>query len=225
MRVLSTVLGALAAMSLASCTVSFCDWNCDCGEELQGSGVRASETRSPGAFDSISLSGAFELEVEVGGPQEVVVSADDNLLANVETETVDGELRIRTRDSYSTRGAVEVRVRLPVLRALSASGSSRIVLREMRGERLSLELSGSHELTARGTVDELALTASGSSELDLGLLVARSARVSTSGSSEVVLHATDSLALDLAGSSAVRYRGRPRVELSQSGAAEVLAID
>src|SRR5689334_7047026 len=57
-----------------------------------GSGHAATQTRSLPAFDKIDLAGANNVAVRVGPRQSVVVHADDNLLARVETSVRDGRL-------------------------------------------------------------------------------------------------------------------------------------
>lgn len=226
MRAVCTASCAAVLVLSSACIIHIEDGTAEWGRSSQfvrGSGVRRSEARELPAFRAVSISGAYdvEIEVEAGALQEVVIDTDDNLLSLVETRVDAETLFVRTQKGFSTRRGIHVRVRAPELSSLSASGSNHVALRGMSGQNFRLETSGSTELVAAGEVEELDVDLSGSSAVDLGDLIARRARITASGSTEAEVHATEHLALELSGSASITYAGFPRIALEREGSASV----
>lgn len=112
-------------LALALCTAA-CNFSV---VGVEGSGVSASEDRQVARFQAVALSGSFAVEVEVGPAPSVRVEADDNIVPLVVTEVVGEVLKISSRQNYSTRGPVKVRVTTPHLTAVEHSGSGSIEVR------------------------------------------------------------------------------------------------
>ncbi len=72
-------------------------------ETVTGSGVPATEERSVGAVTEVILSGVGNLTVVQGEVPGLSVTADDNVLPLLETETSGRKLTIGTKTGYSIR--------------------------------------------------------------------------------------------------------------------------
>ena len=211
-----------------------------------GSGQAATETRSPGPFDAVHVAGSIDLLVRQASTPAVTVTADDNLLALIETVVDGGVLRVQFKrgESVRTRTSVRVAVDAVSLKALRLSGSGDLVLesfrtpkldlsisgsgdawlRELTADELSLRIAGSGDIKAAGSAARLQLGIAGSGDADLAALGARDVRVSIAGSGDARVHASDSLEVSVAGSGDVVYSGgATRVKSSVAGSGSVSA--
>lgn len=134
------------------------------GATVVGSGVEATEERTLETFSAIDLSGESALAVRVGGPQSVVVSADDNLVDRV-TTTVGGEkLVVGTEGSFRTTSPMTVTVTVPSLDELELSGAGSVDAEGVRGERLVVTLSGDGLVRVTGRVEKLDVRLAGTGQ-------------------------------------------------------------
>jgi hypothetical protein len=213
------------------------------GPSLRGSGVAKTESRDVGQFSEIEVGNAIQLDVTVGEPAEITVTADDNILPLVKT-IVDGDrLTIYVDASFSTDLGVQVKASTPELTVLEGSGASRITAGRVAGETFSLDLSGAStcELASDaqtlsitlsgasrsslvGAARELAIECSGASHVDATRLTAEKVGAELSGASSARVVASQQLAATASGASNVRYSGNPaNIAQNVSGASTVAA--
>ncbi len=214
-RTLVTVGGLTALLVLVGC-----------GVRIEGSGVEGSETRDVAPFNRLSLSGAVDAVVTVGGAQAVSIRGDDNLLAEVKTETDDGTLRISQSDNVDLEPTVGITVviAVPSLEEVSVSGAGDVTVTGIRAEAFRTEVSGAGNVEAAGEVTSVEVEISGAGDVRLADLVAREATVQISGAGDVDVHATDSLNASISGAGDVVYSGDPEdVKTDVSGAGEIHA--
>lgn len=194
------------------------------GNCVVGSGVLASESREVAEFRAVRGSGSVDLVVRVGAGRAVLVRGDDNLIERIETVVEDGELRVRVRSGgYRTRQPLVVEISTPSLDELSLSGSGDAVISGLAGGAFSIHVSGSGDVRASGSLDELVVSLSGSGDVELTDLAARRASVALSGSGDARIHATEELTAAISGSGDVSYRGSPKVRKVVSGSGDVRA--
>lgn len=192
---------------------------CDNGavNGVRGSGVVATEIRPLDAFDEIDCSFACSLEVSFGEPTPLELTADDNLLALIETTVADGRLTIRPVQKIGTQDTIRIRVSTPQLGMLAMRGAGDVDVRDVDNEQLVLDLSGTCAATASGRTQRLEVNASGSVRADLFALEAQNAVVALSGSGGVELRAAETLDVTVSGVGSVTYRGDPKVTKSITG--------
>jgi hypothetical protein len=191
---------------------------------VRGSGKVASETRSLSGFEAIELTGSADVIVSLGETESVSVEAEDNLLPLVETQVRGGRLVIGTKSNTTLAPTqpVRVTVTLKALRSASLTGSGNITIGGLSGGSLRLDLSGSGNISAAGTVEALSATLGGSGNILCDDLQASSASVEINGSGNVTVYASQRLEATISGSGAVTYRGNPaQVEQSVSGSGSI----
>ncbi|HEX8326947.1 MAG TPA: head GIN domain-containing protein [Hymenobacter sp.] len=137
-------------------------------------GVADRETRSVGAFTEVNLSGSSRVVLKQGSPQSVVVEGRAADIAAFETVVTGRSLRVgypRTNndDSWKNRESVTVYITAPTLTALRVNGSGR------------LNVEGALK------AEEMALTVSGSGDLQVPQLTATSLRTEVDGSGSVLV--------------------------------------
>ncbi len=92
---------------------------------------------------------------------------------------------------------------------LDASGSSRVALGHLRGEELNVDISGSGVVQAGGEVRQLKVSLTGSASANLKGLKSQSARLSTSGSSDIDAYVTQSVIARTSGAGSITVAGNP----------------
>jgi hypothetical protein len=213
---------------------------------VHGSGTRASESRSVGEFQAVTLSGSMDLVVRQGA-QSVQVQADDNLLPLLETLVEPGgnglTLVIRWKKGHSvhTRSKVLVTVSSPKLNALAGSGSGDIRLEafntpalkfamsgsgdvhidKLSTEDLDIGIAGSSDVVGSGRATRLKVSIAGSGDVRLGDLQADEVNIRIAGSGDAAVHAQKALAVSIMGSGDVRYSGNPSLKTSVAGSGSI----
>ena len=171
----------------------------------------AGEQRSVASFTSVELAGSADVNILLGDTQSVNVQADDNILPLIETNVVNGRLVIRTRPgtSITSTNGVVVTVVVKSLQGVTLSGSGNMHVGAMSGPDLTVELTGSGDITVEGSVEHAAISMHGSGNILCNGLKAHSADVSLLGSGNITAYADQSLNATLSGSGTIRYDGNP----------------
>ena len=215
----------LAALASGLIYTNGCDYGGSKIKELggvQGSGTTKSETRKVGDFTKIEANGAVSVEVTVGAAFAVEVRADDNLLANIKTETSGDTLKIYTQDDINSKSPIKVLVSMPEIENFEADGASNAVIRNVKSDDLDLKAGGASKIAAEGAVDDLNAEASGASTIDAGNLRAEKASVEASGASSATVLANAELEANASGASKIIYTGDPKtLKQDSSGASSI----
>jgi hypothetical protein len=220
-RALLPVALSLSLIPLAACVVSIGGGSCSV-HTLHGSGVAATQERPVPVFTRVEVHGSARVTASVGGSTALRVTGDDNLLPYV-TTNVEGETLVIAMQpgSYSFERGLEVEFATPRLESFAVSGSADAELTGFAGGPLALSISGSGDVRATGSVDELRVSISGSGDMRLEGLEARSGTVAIAGSGDVQLNARESLDVSITGSGDVRYSGQPSVRQQVTGSGSI----
>jgi hypothetical protein len=213
-------------------------------DRVEGSGNRAAEEREVGEITEVVLSGVGDLTVTPGEVTELVVSADDNILPLLETNSSGGTLTLRTKSgvSLAPKTPITYALRVPRLDRLTVSGAGNaavegpvggddlgikvsgagdVKLRGLACRGLTVTLSGAGNVTAAGTADRLTAKVSGAGDIKAADLKATAADVHISGAGNVTVWATGDLKARVTGAGDVKYKGQPRVDQKVSGAGSI----
>lgn len=177
------------------------------GPGVQGSGVAGGEDRTVEAFTQVEQMGSADLELEIGAPQRVRVSADDNLVPLIETRTVEGALRISSTKNYSSKLGVQVQVAAPAIGGVTLTGAGDVKARGISGEGFAATLKGAGDMQLAGAASELTLRVSGSGDVDASGVAAARVVVHVTGSGDVTVTASERVEAHISGSGNVRYAG------------------
>ena len=217
MKRTTLLIAALGVIAAAGCGVRF-NWSTP---TRIGSGKLMTEQRTAADFDQIVLLGAMDIEAAVGEEPAITVEADDNLLEIITTEIQNKKLVVSTRENYSSKLSVKVKVRSPALRVVELNGSGTIRAEGVSGQSFDGTIRGSGDIVATGAVEKLRLTIAGSGNLNLGSLEAEDAAVTISGSGDATVRTVKTLDATINGSGSVAYRGEPRVTKTIHGSGSV----
>jgi Putative auto-transporter adhesin, head GIN domain len=195
------------------------------------SGPPVSQTRAVESFSSLEVDGSLDLEVSLFNRPEpgVHITAGENAIDRIETEVVDGTLRISTKSRGLTIGPdplgdVSIRLGVPALSGLRVEGSADVLLRGLSAKAFVLRATGSGDVEAHGRVDDLEVEIDGSANTDLSKLSAQNALIRIDGSGNTDLRVARSLELVVEGSANVTYRGSPIVSSRLEGSGDVRQV-
>ena len=213
------------------------------GDVIRGSGRPGRESRELAPFDGVEVGGGIHVTVAIGPAQAVVVEADENVLALVETRVDGGILKVHFRTHINLRntGDVNVIVQRPSLASLEASGGAGIDASLAATPGLSLEASGGGVIRARGlAVKKLEASASGGGRLELAgaadqvllhfsggarlrgaKLRARVVQVDGSGGCDGELEVSEMVRGNLSGGCSLHVIGNASSRVATSGGASV----
>ena len=176
---------------------------------IQGSGNIISESRELNNFTSIILLGSIDVNIKTSESNNCVVVADDNLIPYIKTEVVNNKLNISLNESYSSEEKLVVNINTPNYDEVSLSGSGNINILDFKKNNLSLNVSGSGNITGNGEVETLVVKINGSGNLMSKEIKSKSATITINGSGVGKVFASDSISAKINGSGNIKYFGNP----------------
>jgi len=176
---------------------------------IQGSGNIISESRELNNFTSIILLGSIDVNIKTSESNNCVVVADDNLIPYIKTEVVNNKLNISLNESYSSEEKLVVNINTPNYDEVSLSGSGNINILDFKNNNLSLNISGSGNITGNGEVETLVVKINGSGNLMSKEIKSKSATITINGSGVGKVFASDSISAKINGSGNIKYFGNP----------------
>lgn len=184
------------------------------GTRIVGSGKPFAQRRDAQApFDSVEVHGSINLKVTRDSKITLTVLGDDNLVDLVETTWDGTTLRVGLLPGYQiqTRNPLEVVATAPRVKRAVLTGSGDIVLKDLSQSELRIDLRGSGDVTAGGSVDQVELTVQGSGSIKAGHLKADIVLAALKGSGDIVAQANETAKVRVSGSGDVRIMGNPVV--------------
>lgn len=208
-----------------------------------GSGRLETRDLDLSGYSRIEAQSAFQLKVVAGDSFSTVVTADDNVIDNIEATIVGDTLHLALRSgvSYSNL-TLRGQITMPNLQGISLSDTSKALISGFQSAgSLEAEISGASTLDGdiqvgdahlngsgasriqlTGTCTNLELHASGASQVDLTNLATTDADVVLSGASQATVNVSGVLDADLSGGSQLVYIGEPTLgNVRTTGAASL----
>ncbi len=184
-------------------------------------------------FSRLELHGEVDVLIEPASVFEVVNLSPSNSFEQALVQVSDGVLFVAARPGVP----IMLLVRVPELREVLVNGHSNVRSMGLRSAHLVLESNGSGTFEFSGLqLEELSLLGSGqtlfrisgqarrqvidlvgAAQVEAPGLVTRSSEIKVRGSGEVVVHASEHLNVDVAGTAKVLYTGAPSIARQVSG--------
>jgi hypothetical protein len=244
---------ALAIAALSGCVNvdSDSDFNNDgrfTSTDVLGSGVVAQENRTVIGITGVVLAGEGSLHIEEGAAEELIVTAEDNLLPHILTEVHNGILEIRTRSNVNLEPTLPIEYRLTVVSlesvllsgvgditvsdlmtpqlSLTLSGVGNVEVTNLDADELDVVLSGVGNFSIAGTVDSQRLNVTGLCDYDARDLSSLDAVISIVGNDNqtATVRVSDMLTVTINGNGTVFYIGDPFVDANITGSGSVQQI-
>lgn len=217
-----------------------------CAVGIKGNGKVERESRDISNFQSIDVSGNFDVFIRQGDVESVKVEADDNLLELINTTVQGGELKISSTKSIRTFEKLSVYVTVVELKEIDGSGACDIksegtlklkyleidisgacdIILDIECEGLDVEASGACDLDLKGVAEVASYDASGACDINAFGLKTKRCKIDMSGAGEANVTVKKKLEVNASGAGTVRYKGEPEdVDSKTSGAASVKAYN
>jgi Putative auto-transporter adhesin, head GIN domain len=193
-------------------------------DSVAGSGKIMTEPRTVSGFSAVSLSGSGQVIIEQTGMESLTVTTDDNLLPYIKTDVKGNTLELGLKDSMTyLRPTHDIVFRLTVrkLEGLDISGSGKADAKGLDPDHVKIKVSGSGEVSAQGTANDLDLSISGSGGYRGEDMRSKRATIDISGSGGAVIAASETLKAHVSGSGSIEYIGDPQVTQHVSGSGSV----
>ncbi|SFI50907.1 head GIN domain-containing protein [Paraburkholderia megapolitana] len=180
------------------------------------------ETRRPGKFSGIEVDTSADVSFAVGSDSLVTVTGPANVVPLVKTQVQDGVLRVRLEHSVTMSRPLKVVIVGPTLQAVSIRGSATMKASNLNEDALSIGISGSGTVSASGSVKEVRVAISGSGDVHVSDIHAKTLVASIKGSGNIQAYAADSAVVELSGSGDIKVRGNPAHRIvNRSGSGDV----
>lgn len=191
------------------------------GPLFPGSGVPKSEARAIGDPKSVEIHGQGQIDIEIGQSAAMELTADDNIIGEIVTETRGDTLLIRTPSRIQPKTPIVMRLRLAELNALAANGAPSVVVKGLSNEKLAVNGAGAPVITLEGQATVFTASLSGAGKLDASGLKAQDATVVTAGAADADLSVERKLDAVISGAGSIEYTGDPVVTSKVLGAGAI----
>jgi hypothetical protein len=189
--------------------------------DVPGSGKIQKQTRDVGSFNSISTEGAYDIEIVAQKGQSLEIEGDDNVLPLIATDVSNNVLHIKSLRSYSVSRPIMIRISLPDLAGISASGAGNIEVSGLKNEKFEIDANGAPTMRVAGETKALNIDSNGAGSIDTHKLRAERVVVDSKGVSKVEVYAAQQLDATVSGPSHVVYEGNPVVNKTVNGPGSV----
>lgn len=238
MNRMALILGALLISSF-----THAQW----GKKIKGNGQMVTVERTTEAYDGISVSGWFDVDLVDGKEGEIILNGEENLLEHIRTEVKNGTLVIKVEKGVQlnpSRANNGIRITVPVeaINAVSFSGSGEItgkkalkaedfttsmsgsgdISLEIHTNTLTASMSGSGDIHLSGKAHYFEVSISGSGDIKAYDLDAQNVEATVSGSANIDITVRETLKARVSGSGDITYRGNPsKIDTKASGSGDI----
>ncbi len=177
---------------------------------VRGNGKVVTDERNIADFTELELGGAYSVDVKVGSKPSLVISGVENILKYIKTYVEGDRLIVETRKNISPRKEIKIKITVPQLEVLDASGACDIYAENIQSDRFKVDLSGAGSIELNGKTDKCNIEISGAASLDAKNLKSRSMKVNISGASSADVYASDYIDASVSGVGSITYYGNPK---------------
>ena len=190
---------------------------------LRGQGTIVSETRTLSNFHSINNTIFADILLTQGPQEDVMIEAQQNILEEVKTEVINGELRITHNRCLDIVDPVILHVTIPEIENLTLTGVGDIIAQnEFDLADLKITLTGAGNFDLQGIATSLDIRLTGVGNVSAFDLNADVCNVSISGVGDVEVFVNDELNVTITGVGTVSYIGNPTITSNISGSGGIV---
>ena len=215
------------------------------GKKLQGNKQVETITREVRHFNQLTVLGPFHVTLIPSDEEKLVIDIEDNLTAFLETKVKGKSLSIQWEKYAKIKPNKKIKIQLyyKALKSVDLIGSGSIKNEEVltsddfnmdvvgsgviniyiQAQEVTCSLSGSGEIQVQGEAVEFEVEKAGSGDVYAGDFSCKEVNISTVGSGNATVFASESLKAKLVGSGTVYYKGNPKeIDTSVGGSGSVI---
>ena len=203
-------------------------------QRVKGNGKLIEKTRQVGNFESLGVSGSFDVFLVKGQEGKIIVNVEENLEPYLVTEVDNGKLKVRWKKGTNVRTtkSTKVTVHFEELSGVALSGSGDIISKdaivtdklgiavagsgdirlELQAEKSAAAVSGSGDIELSGSSTSFEAAVAGSGDIEAYDLKTDTAELKISGSGTIHANVESELFARISGSGNIKYKGNPRIE-------------
>ena len=198
-------------------------WSCSNDDMISGSGHLVTVSRDVDDFESIQNIGVIDVKVTHEDLQQLEITADDNIIAHLQSKVENGNLKLYLNDDYNYQNVnASVVISARELKSFQNSGSGRISLSGIQTEQFNIKNEGSGKINIEGTADEFTLDLEGSGDVLGREFWVKNCSVKIEGSGDLEISCSQILDVEIEGSGNVIYRGSPVIHTEIHGSGKVI---
>lgn len=191
------------------------------GSNVVGSGKLVSKVREAGQYSALVNHCSANINIRCGMPNELKVTAEDNLIDLITTSVVNGVLHISVKNNTRTSSAITLDIGVKNIQSVEVSGSGNVAIVGVSGNEFHALISGSGAITANGKVKDANYQIQGSGSIDCRSILANNVVAVVSGSGNIDLSSSVKLDASIFGSGNIRYCGNPKILTHVSGSGRI----
>lgn len=170
------LVSSILILTLTACSLTI----------ITGSGKIITEERAVSGFQGVKMTAYGNLNISQGETESLVIQGDDNIVAHMITEVINGTLVIRFDDNYGniykTTETMEFDLVVKDLDQLDFSGAGKISVDDLNVETLVISLSGAGDINIDALETQtLSVRLSGAGDIEVDDLTADNLTVTLSG--------------------------------------------
>jgi len=201
-------------------------------QKIKGNAKVETITRNLSGYEKISVSGNFDIVLIKGKEGELTITIEENLKEYLVTKIKNDKLIIRWNEKYNVRSTKTVQITVPFndIKEVNLSGSGSIVNRDkinasdfeinlagsgninlsLSSQDVDCSMAGSGVVKLIGTAESFECSKAGSGVFMGYNFICKNINISSAGSGDAEISATDYLEADTAGSGSIYYKGNPK---------------
>ena len=238
LKMLKIILISLAPMLILSCNKQ------SLIPYIKGSGIIVTEERDIDNYSTIDLRMAGNVKISADNRFKLMVSADDNIIGEINTSTSNGTLIISGNKNFRN-ATIDIHISLPSAEKISVNSSGNIMIGDLfpceemyfriggsgtitakvDSEKVQSTIAGSGSLNLSGTAGLHSIEISGSGTINSYKLNTSVSHVKVNGSGNSYISVAEILEVKNNGSGNVYYRGAPRIDSVMMGSGKIINTD
>jgi hypothetical protein len=193
------------------------------GNGISGNGHIVTANRSLASFENVDVSGALNVMINAGSAQKVNVTADSNIMNEIETTVTNDTLYIKTNPKalINPTQTPVVTLRVKNLNDLTTSGLVKANVDNLKTVTLKVKSIGAGDIYLRGEADNVWIETKGAAKINAIPLEANRVDIKIMGAGKVSVNALKTLNVNIAGAGKVLYVGNPVMTKSVTGMGQI----
>ncbi len=190
---------------------------------LDGQGTIVSETRILGDFHSIDTTIFADILITQGPKEDMIIEAQPNILHEIISEVVNGELRLRLNRCVNITQAAKVHITIPEISELTMTGVGDIIAQnEFDLTDLNINLTGVGNFDLQGATETLDITLLGVGEVKAFEMNSNVCNLQLTGVGDVEVFVNEELNVTITGTGTIFFKGNPTVNSTITGSGSVV---
>ncbi len=190
---------------------------------LDGQGSIVSETRTLADFHSISSTIFADIHLTQGPKEDVIIEAQQNILGELKTTVVQGELRLTLNRCVDIIQPVKVLITIPEINNLTLTGVGDFIAKnDFDLTDLNVVLTGVGDFNLQGTTTTMDIMLTGVGNVKAFDLNSDMCDIDITGVGDAEVFVNDELNVTITGTGKVYYKGNPTITTDITGTGSIV---